>query len=182
MAKSSEWNLIRGVRSNPGRGIEFELGKNNWETRREGGNFYRSIYSPLQAEIFLRADGREYLYARLFRIKSDYILPRYLCLPNRRNLHGKHEAVVAPLTFEFSRSKERERLPIRVKLQIQHRPPPRVISTSRKFLPDNFMPRSCITLTTFFPPPSPAQLLCTPLRRFLYVEPCSNIVFPRNKY
>lgn len=34
MAKSSEWNLIRGVRSNPGRGIEFELGKNNWETRR----------------------------------------------------------------------------------------------------------------------------------------------------
>lgn len=173
MAKSSEWNLIRGVRSNPGRGIEFELGKNNWETRR--GEF-------LSIHLFLRADGREYLYARLFRIKSDYILPRYLCLPNRRNLHGKHEAVVAPLTFEFSRSKERERLPIRVKLQIQHRPPPRVISTSRKFLPDNFMPRSCITLTTFFPPPSPAQLLCTPLRRFLYVEPCSNIVFPRNKY
>lgn len=106
MAKSSEWNLIRGDR------IWEEESNSSWRKiigKLEGGNFYRSIYPPFQAEIFLRADGREYLYARLFRIKSDYILPRYLCLPNRRNLHGKHEAVVAPLTFEFSRSKERER-------------------------------------------------------------------------
>lgn len=122
------------------------MGNSNW------GDFYRSIHFPFPAGTFLRADGREYLYARLFHIESDYILPRHLCLPNRRNLHGKHEAV-APLTFEFSRGeRERERFPIRVKLQIQHRL--LVLSRRRKFLPDNFMPRSCITLTTFFPPPT----------------------------
>lgn len=122
------------------------MGNSNW------GDFYRSIHFPFPAGTFLRADGREYLYARLFHIESDYILTRYLCLPNRRNLHGKHEAV-APLTFEFSRGeRERERFPIRVKLQIQHRL--LVLSRRRKFLPDNFMPRSCITLTTFFPPPT----------------------------
>lgn len=103
------------------------MGNSNW------GDFYRSIHFPFPAGTFLRADGREYLYARLFHIESDYILPRHLCLPNRRNLHGKHEAV-APLTFEFSRGgRERER-EIPDSRQIANpTSAPRVISTSQIF-------------------------------------------------
>lgn len=181
MAKSSEWNLIRGVRSNPGRGIEFELGKNNWETRRgeflsihlsslPGGN----ISSRRRKGIFIRTPVSYQIWLHFAAIPLFTESPKFT---------WQTRSGGSPFDFRIlALERERERLPIRVKLQIQHRPPPRVISTSRKFLPDNFMPRSCITLTTFFPPPSPAQLLCTPLRRFLYVEPCSNIVFPRNKY
>lgn len=76
------------------------MGNSNWE------DFYRFIHFPFPAGTFLRADGREYLYARLFHIESDYILPRHLCLPNRRNLHGKHGG---PFDFRILARRERER-------------------------------------------------------------------------
>lgn len=101
------------------------MGNSNW------GDFYRSIHFPFPAGTFLRADGREYLYARLFHIESDYILPRYLCLPNRRNLHGKHEAV-APLTFEFSRGEREREIPDSRQIA-NPTSAPRVISTSQIF-------------------------------------------------
>lgn len=134
--------------------MEFEFGKNlrrenNWETRTGGISIDLSISPSRREHFFAPTEGN--IYTHVCFISNLITFCRDTFVYRIAEIYMAN--TVAPLTFEFSRGeRERERFPIRVKLQIQHRL--LVLSRRRKFLPDNFMPRSCITLTTFFPPPT----------------------------